>query len=58
MGIWTRWAALLLALHLAVITFDIGLSAIGVRDFGLTVATLALVFLVEDFREEDQTSEV
>ncbi|HWO07401.1 MAG TPA: DoxX family protein [Candidatus Paceibacterota bacterium] len=45
LNLFTRWAALLLALHLAVITFDIGLNAIGVRDFGLTMATLALVFL-------------
>lgn len=58
MGVWTRWAALLLALHLAVITFDIGLTAIGVRDFGLTVATLALAFLGEDSRTEGQAGEV
>lgn len=35
-------AALILALHLAVIVFDIGFSAIGVRDFGLMAATFAL----------------
>jgi len=38
----TRWAALALALHLAVITVEIGMNEIGVRDFGLTMATLAL----------------
>jgi uncharacterized membrane protein YphA (DoxX/SURF4 family) len=38
----TAPAALLLALHLAVIVFDIGFSAIGVRDFGLMAATFAL----------------
>jgi uncharacterized membrane protein YphA (DoxX/SURF4 family) len=41
----TRWAALALALHLAVITIEIGLNEIGVRDFGLMVATLALALL-------------
>jgi hypothetical protein len=28
-----------------VLVFDIGLTAIGVRDFGLMMATFALVFL-------------
>jgi len=49
-NILTRWAALALALHLAVITFEIGLTQIGVRDFGLMMATLALSFF--DTREE------
>lgn len=41
-NVFTRWAALALALHLAVITVEIGMNEIGVRDFGLTMATLAL----------------
>ena len=45
LGLWTRFVALLLTLHLALITFDIGLTAIGVRDFGLTLATAALAFV-------------
>lgn len=44
-NILTRWVALALALHLAVITVEIGMSQIGVRDFGLTMATLALSLL-------------
>lgn len=44
-GLFVRPVALLLALHLAFITLEIGLSAIGVRDFGLTMATLALALL-------------
>lgn len=44
-GLFVRPVAVLLAIHLAVITFEIGLSPIGVRDFGLTVATLSLAFL-------------
>ncbi|MFZ2167500.1 MAG: DoxX family protein [Minisyncoccia bacterium] len=47
LGLWTRFAAFVLALHLVVIAFDIGLTAIGVRDFGLTLATLALALLTE-----------
>ena len=45
MGLWVRFVAMLLALHLALITFDIGITAIGVRDFGLTLATVALALL-------------
>lgn len=45
LNIWIRWVALALALHLLVITIEIGATAIGVRDFGLTAATLALVLL-------------
>ncbi|MDP2704854.1 MAG: DoxX family membrane protein [Patescibacteria group bacterium] len=44
LGVFTRVAALLLALHLAGIVVTVGYSAIGVRDFGLTLATLS-VFL-------------
>lgn len=41
-GFYTRAIALVLAAHLFLIAFDIGFSAIGVRDFGLAMATLAL----------------
>ena len=37
--------ALILALHLLVIAVEIGITAIGVRDFGLMCATFALMFL-------------
>lgn len=47
LGLWTRAAALILGLHLGLITFDIGLTAIGVRDFGLTLASVALALLSE-----------
>ena len=43
-GFFTRISALVLALHLFGITMTLGLSPIGVRDFGLSFATLA-VFL-------------
>lgn len=45
LGLFVRAASLILALHLALITVEIGLNAIGVRDFGLTAATFALFFL-------------
>jgi len=42
LGAWTRLAGVLLALHLFGIAFTIGMTAVGVRDIGLAVATLAL----------------
>jgi uncharacterized membrane protein YphA (DoxX/SURF4 family) len=43
-GFHTRVVALLLALHLVSIAGGFGLSAIGVRDWGLCLATLAIFF--------------
>ena len=48
LGFWTRWVALLLSAHMFLITFDIGLTAIGVRDFGLAMATLSLSLFGKD----------
>ncbi len=45
LGILTRYVSVLLALHLFVIAFELGLTAIGIRDFGLSFATLAISFL-------------
>lgn len=42
LGFLVRTSALLLSLHLLVITFEIGYSPIGVRDLGLALSTLAL----------------
>lgn len=55
-GILVRPVAFLLALHLALITVDIGVTAIGVRDFGLTAATLALAFLYPEKKKETYLS--
>lgn len=41
-GIWTRISAALLGLHLLGITFTIGFTEVGIRDLGLSLATLAL----------------
>ena len=38
----------LLSLHLLMIVFDLGLSAVGVRDLGLAMSVLALAFLYWD----------
>ena len=42
-GVFTRWVALLLSVHLFVIAFGIGYNDIGVRDFVLALTTLALL---------------
>jgi uncharacterized membrane protein YphA (DoxX/SURF4 family) len=48
LGIWTRWSALLLALHLVGITISVGYTSVGVRDFGLTFATFCIAFYGTD----------
>ncbi len=44
LGLFTRIAAFLLALHLLAISLSLGYNDIAVRDFGLALATLSLVF--------------
>jgi len=41
-GIWIRLVAGLLCIHLAMITINIGFSATGIRDLGLTLALLSI----------------
>jgi len=40
LGLYTRFTSLILSAHLILISLSIGLSPIGVRDFGLAFATL------------------
>jgi uncharacterized membrane protein YphA (DoxX/SURF4 family) len=47
-GIFSRWVGLLLGIHLFIIAVSMGLTAIGVRDIGLALATLSLFFLAKD----------
>ena len=47
-GIYTRWVALILAVHLLVIASGFGFNPIGVRDLGLTASMLALAMLGND----------
>ncbi len=48
LGVWTRVAAALLFLHLLTIIFDVRLTAIGVRDIGLAIATLSIAIYGND----------
>lgn len=48
-GISTRVTAFLLALHIIDIMFVVGYGPIGVRDFGLSVATVAIFLNGADF---------
>ncbi len=47
-GFYIRAVALLLAFHIASITFIVGYNSIGVRDFGLAIALLSLSFSPPD----------
>lgn len=45
LNLFVRPVAFLLFLHLTLVTYDIGLTAIGMRDFALTLVTLSLALL-------------
>lgn len=47
-GFFTRIVALLLALHLLSIMFTVGYNDVGVRDFGLAMATLSIFLFGAD----------
>ncbi|HQV65088.1 MAG TPA: DoxX family membrane protein [Candidatus Paceibacterota bacterium] len=47
-GIVPRYVALLLGIHLLIISSSLGFSAVGIRDIGLALATLSLFFLGND----------
>lgn len=49
LGIYVRFTALILGVHLFVIAASFGLSAVGVRDFGLALATLSVAMQGSDF---------
>ena len=42
LGLFTRFSSVILALHLFGIAFSLGFSDLGVRDFGLAIATLTI----------------
>ena len=52
-GFHVRPVALLLGLHLLSIAFSVGLSPIGVRDFGLSFATLSIFLAGRDMLSLD-----
>jgi uncharacterized membrane protein YphA (DoxX/SURF4 family) len=49
LGIFTRWVALLLALHVFHIVSIVGYNDVGVRDFGLAMALLSIFMRGHDF---------
>ena len=62
LGYYTRFTALILALHLLDITFIVGFDAVGVRDFGLSLATIAIFmfgsspFSLDDYKSNEVTN--
>ena len=42
LGLFTRWAALLLFVHVLIIAFSLGYNDVAIRDFGIAVATFSL----------------
>lgn len=47
-GIFVQPVAAILFIHLLIIAFRLGLNPVGIRDFGLSFATLALALFGED----------
>lgn len=47
-GLFSRYVSFLLGIHLFIIAVSFGLTAIGVRDIGLALATFALSFIGND----------
>ena len=56
-GFYTRLSAFLVALHLLDITFTVGYSAIGVKDFGLSISALAVFLSGSDIWSVDKIFE-
>ena len=53
-GFQTRASALLLSIHLLLISFSVGIAEIGIRDFGLASATLAIFLNGPDYLSLDK----
>ena len=59
LGLYIRLSAFLLGAHLFGITITIGFTEIGVRDFGLAMATLAMVLMpASEFSLEEYLSRI
>ncbi|HEU5114667.1 MAG TPA: DoxX family protein [Candidatus Paceibacterota bacterium] len=54
LGLFTRFVAFFLALHILDIMFIVGFDSIGVRDFGLSIATIAIWMHGADFLTLDR----
>ena len=53
LGILTRYVAFVLMLHMIDITYIVGFDSIGVRDFGLSIAAIAVWLNGRDFLTVD-----
>ena len=53
LGILTRYVAFVLMLHMIDITYIVGFDSIGVRDFGLSITTIAVWLNGRDFLTVD-----
>ena len=53
-GIQVRIASFLLGAHLFLISLSLGFSALAVRDFGLAIATLSIIFAGPDLLTFDR----
>jgi uncharacterized membrane protein YphA (DoxX/SURF4 family) len=49
LGIFVRAVAFILAIHMFGIAFSLGWSAIGIRDFGLSIATTTIFLFGADY---------
>lgn len=59
LGVYVRWVALLLGLHLLVIAYEVGYNDIGVRDFALAICSFSLALFNGDawtLHRQNQTS--
>lgn len=52
-GLWVRPVSYVLAVHVFLIAASLGVTPVGVRDFGLAVATLALALLEKSHAHHD-----
>jgi len=53
LGLFTRTVSIILSMHLFAISLSLGLTPLGIRDFGLAVATLAVFFNGADWLSID-----
>jgi len=44
LGMYTKFVSLILSIHVFIIALSIGFNPLGIRDFGLSLATLAIFF--------------
>ena len=58
LGLYTRFASIVLSVHLIFIALSMGVSPVGVRDFGLAFATFAIFLNGPDRYTADKKAEM